>query len=446
MRVMFAIWPAPAHLYPLVPLAWALRAAGHEVVVASHPGIAESVAAMGLTPATVCTADSMPVPMGPGRAFTEERAKVAAITDALDIAPADREHWNVFSQFYLPAMWDFNPYAGSPADPLPAMDGLVELVRGWRPDLMLWDPCFAGAAVAARACGVPHARWWTAPDVIGWSLEKFIERSSRPGAPTVDNPLVETVRPMAERYGVEVDTETLLGQWTLNPMPRAMDVPVDTLTIPVRWIPHSTQGNVPDWVYQKPDRPRVALSLGLSSRQFLTGGWDHVPMLLEAMSELDIEVIATLNEDQLAGVRRVPDNVRVVDFVPLNQLVPTCAVLVHHGGLGTAAPAFIGGVPQLVTDFADAEIAAVTGPHGGMGTARFTLGPATSRYVTGRGAGLVMNVSRPNVDEMRKQLVRVLGEPEFLLGANRIREELLATPSPIEIVPILERLTEQHRH
>ncbi len=444
MRVMFAIWPAPAHLYPLVPLAWALRAAGHEVVVASHPGILESVAAMGLTPVKLCEADSMPVPMGPGRAFTDERAKLADITAKLDIQGPDSEHWNVFSHFLLPAMWDFNPYQGSPAGPLPAMDGLVEFARGWRPDLVLWDPCFPGAAVAARAVGAAHARWWTAPDVIGWSLDKFTELTSRPGAPAVDNPLAETVRPMAEKYGVEVDRETLLGQWTLNPMPATMDLPVDTRTLRVRWIPHSQQATMPDWLYPLPDRPRVALSLGLSSRQFLEGGWDHVPVLLDALSELDVQVVATLNDKQLAGVSEIPDNAHVVEYAPLDQVVPSCSLLIHHGGLGTAVPAAAAGVPQIVVDFLDNDITAV-GEGDGMATTRFTLGPATARYITGHGAGLVVDVGNPDLDLIRKQVTRVLTEPAFTEGAARMREDFLATPSPSEMVPILERLTATHR-
>lgn len=34
MRVLFTTFPIPSHLHLLAPLAWALRAAGHEVGVA----------------------------------------------------------------------------------------------------------------------------------------------------------------------------------------------------------------------------------------------------------------------------------------------------------------------------------------------------------------------------------------------------------------------------
>lgn len=39
-------------------------------------------------------------------------------------------------------------------------------------------------------------------------------------------------------------------------------------------------------------------------------------------------------------------------FVPLGTLLPRCAAIVHHGGIGTAALAFASGIPQVVTPFA----------------------------------------------------------------------------------------------
>ncbi|MDH6152727.1 MULTISPECIES: glycosyltransferase [Paraburkholderia] len=45
-------------------------------------------------------------------------------------------------------------------------------------------------------------------------------------------------------------------------------------------------------------------------------------------------------------------DVLVRDFVPLRMLLPHCAAMVHHGGIGTAALAFAAGIPQVVTPFA----------------------------------------------------------------------------------------------
>ncbi|HZN74657.1 MAG TPA: glycosyl transferase family 28, partial [Micromonosporaceae bacterium] len=37
MRVLFTTFAWPSHYFPMVPLAWALQAAGHEVRMTSQP-------------------------------------------------------------------------------------------------------------------------------------------------------------------------------------------------------------------------------------------------------------------------------------------------------------------------------------------------------------------------------------------------------------------------
>ena len=48
----------------------------------------------------------------------------------------------------------------------------------------------------------------------------------------------------------------------------------------------------------------------------------------------------------------LPPDVRHVDYVPFSRLLPHCAALVHHGGIGTAAQALAAGIPQLVVPMA----------------------------------------------------------------------------------------------
>lgn len=60
--------------------------------------------------------------------------------------------------------------------------------------------------------------------------------------------------------------------------------------------------------------------------------------------------MATVNGNQLKGIDRVPSNVRVVEWVPINHLLPTCSLHIHHGGNGTAMAAVVNKVPHIVTD------------------------------------------------------------------------------------------------
>ena len=53
MRVLFAVSAWPGHYFPLVPLGWALRAAGHEVRVLCAESDVDPVTRAGLTPVPV---------------------------------------------------------------------------------------------------------------------------------------------------------------------------------------------------------------------------------------------------------------------------------------------------------------------------------------------------------------------------------------------------------
>jgi len=274
MRVVFTVWPAPAHLYPLVPLAWALQSAGHEVCVASHPVLTETIAGVGLTPVPV--GDPTVPPMGPGKPYPAERARLDEVTRQLTLDPAQRDPWDIFYQFMLPAIWDFHPAGASPDQPRPGVDDLVEFARHWRPDLVLWDPCWPGAAVAARAVGAAQARLLWGQDYFAWSLDEFA--AQRAGAAALgEHPLVEAVGPVAQRHHVALDDELLRGQWTVDPVPTGARLSARTRTVAMRWVPFSAQTPAPPWLYEDPGRPRIGVSLGLSQRTYMKGGWGHLP-------------------------------------------------------------------------------------------------------------------------------------------------------------------------
>jgi len=56
------------------------------------------------------------------------------------------------------------------------------------------------------------------------------------------------------------------------------------------------------------------------------------------------------HSDQLPS--SLPPGILHVPYAPFSELLPHCAVLVHHGGIGTTAQALAAGVPQLVVPFA----------------------------------------------------------------------------------------------
>lgn len=61
-------------------------------------------------------------------------------------------------------------------------------------------------------------------------------------------------------------------------------------------------------------------------------------------------LLLTRHADQIP--RRLPAGVRHVSYAPFSQLLPRCAALVHHTGIGTSAQALRAGIPELLVPFA----------------------------------------------------------------------------------------------
>ncbi|MEC3976898.1 nucleotide disphospho-sugar-binding domain-containing protein [Amycolatopsis sp. H20-H5] len=449
MRVLFTIWPGGAHLHPMVSLAYALRGAGHEVVVATHPFYVDAIAAVGLTAVALGNPGNMPIPKGPGRPHRAGREHLQSLNESLDLDVTDTYRWHVFSQFLMPAVWDFHPTGATAADARPGVDDLVEFAKFWEPDLVVWDACWPSGAIAAKACGAAHARLNLGPDLFGWSTELFAGRNSRPGVELGADPLTDALTPLAERHGVEVDKELLLGQWTIDVSPKQMQIPVDTRTLFVRWVPFNGAAVLPDWLRARPERPRVALSLGMSNRAFFSPEAERQTKdLLEMVSELDVELVATLNDAQLSRLPEIPANVRTIDYVPLTDLLPSTSAIIHHGGIGSFSAAAAARVPQLITDTEGATGSFWVEEDGEtwtMETGGHVSSPFTSAYVNEAGAGVTLNYQKLSVAEMRKSLLQVLTEPSYQEGAERIYRDLLLNPTPADVVPHLERLTAEHR-
>ncbi|MEV4456056.1 nucleotide disphospho-sugar-binding domain-containing protein [Microbispora sp. NPDC004025] len=439
MKVMLTVWPQKCHLYPIIPYAHALQTAGHEVRIACPPGAEADIVAAGLS-AVVCGTPEATAQGWARPDLAPNPGEMDRLADAVKIGSADRDSWDVFFQFLLSAA-----KYHLPPEPSTDNDALVAFARSWRPDLVLWDPWFPGGAVAARACGAAHARMLMGPDYSGWATERFAEHAGgATGSGDVLNPLAEAVRPLAERYGVEVDEELLLGQWTLDPLPPEMRLSRDLSSLPVRWIPYNGGGVVPEWLYGRPERPRIALSVGLSTRTYHKGEW-RTPKILEAVADLDVELVATLNADQLVGLPPLPPNVRTVDYVPLTQLLPTCAVSINHGSSGTFWSSVAANLPQIITDTDESQRLEFHEDGGSTIPERHILSPIATAYVTGRGAGLRLDHQKQSAEEVRDLIVKALEDPSIRAGADAVHEEWLAKPSPSDIVPDLEKLTGQHR-
>jgi UDP:flavonoid glycosyltransferase YjiC (YdhE family) len=76
---------------------------------------------------------------------------------------------------------------------------------------------------------------------------------------------------------------------------------------------------------------------------------DLFKLALEALADEPVDVVMTVGRGQDPGaLAPFPANARVVQLIPQAELLPSCSVVVHHGGAGTTFGALAHGVPQVI--------------------------------------------------------------------------------------------------
>ncbi|MEU4711954.1 activator-dependent family glycosyltransferase [Nocardia salmonicida] len=426
MRIMFTCFAHNTHFYPLVPMAWALRAAGHEVRVLSQAELADTITSTGLTAVSVdqdgWTGWSETDPRAPelfGRMYPDGVAHV----QYFDFTGQDRRQWTWERLLSLEHVMVAALYAAMNNEPM--IEGSVAFAKSWQPDLVITETYTFAGAVAARAIGAAHARLVWGPDNARLARAAFLAESSAQPLEHREDPSAEWLGAVLERYGCRFDEEILTGQWTIDPTTPSARVDTGLHTVGVRYVPYNGPSVVPDFLRTPPERKRVCLTFGLTERE---AGREVASLadILDAVADLDAEFIATLDATQLRDVTKVPDNVRIVEFVPLNDLLPTCSAVVHQSGVGTRATAELHGVPQLMlTDGWDSEL--------------------KGEHLERAGAGLALPMAELTASAVRGGIARLLDEPSFTEQALQLRQEILAEPTPADVVPLIEKLTAEHR-
>ncbi|MEV8541211.1 activator-dependent family glycosyltransferase [Streptomyces sp. NPDC051572] len=421
MRVLITVPPLDAHFNGCVPLAWALRTAGHEVRVAAQPPLIGGVTAAGLT--------AVPVGDDPGlaRVMARQGPLIYAHHEGRDLrrdatGPDGLEFLRTSSALLTDA---FYSRVGSDR----TVDDLVALCRTWRPDLVVWETFTFAGAVAAHVTGVPHARLLWGPDLFALMRDALLDHlrhaGTDPGSTPGADPLRDWLTRQLGRHGRDFTEKVARGLWRIEQMPPELRLAPGQHTVPLRHVPYNgpVPAVVPPWLRQDPERPRVCLTKGLSVRTIDSPDGRAVTVgdFFEAVADLDAEVVAILDAADREQLTSVPPNTRVVDFTPLDVLLPTCAAIVHHGGAGTWSTAAVHGVPQLML-------------------ASMWDNVYRAARTEELGAGLFLPPARLTPTALRDALEQLLTKPAHADGAERLRHAMAAQPSPAAVVPELERL------
>ncbi|GAB2737917.1 activator-dependent family glycosyltransferase [Amycolatopsis magusensis] len=421
MRVLFVTYPEKIMFLGMVPLAWALRNAGHEVRVASQPELTDVITTAGLTAVPVGRDHGLYRVLGiQPEKLAAARAGFPRPYDVVDV-PKKRT-WT-----YLNKGYEFAVTWWHKMENVPMITPLVAFARQWRPDLVLWEPTTFAGPIAAKATGAAHARISWGLDVFGMARHHFLDVMNRQPPAKRADPLANWLGGQAERFGSGFSEDMITGQFTVEQIPPSLRLETPGVRyVDLRYVPYGGPAAVPDWLREPPDRPRVLLTLGLSAVERFDGYTVDLAEILGSLAELDIEVVATIADRVRDRLGALPGNVRAVPFVPLPALLPTCSAVINHAGFGTLCTTALHSVPQLTLPVHFDE-------------------PRLAGALTGLGAGLTIPSCDATGELVRDHLVRLLAEPEFGEGAARLRDEMLGMPSPNEFAEELVDLVAEHR-
>jgi UDP:flavonoid glycosyltransferase YjiC (YdhE family) len=309
VRVLFTTNPLSGHFFPLVPLAWACRSLGHEVLVTTSDNFVPSVLRAGL-PATPC---------GPDADFADLVPDETVLGSGAD---RRRVHGRVFARI-----------AGR------NLPGTTALVGSWRPDVVVAERAEFAGPIAAAGHGVPCVE-------VHWGIPALTEFRSAAAA---------ELGPELAALGLDAVPEPAR---VLNPWPPSLHQPHALGHHSMRHVPYNGDARIPDWVPVPRTGARICLTFGTLLPQL---GDEDVPAgmvpLLESLAGLDAEVVVAVDEAIAARWPALPAAVRHVGRMPLSQVLKVSDCSIHHGGSGTCLTALEAGVPQLVLPRFDDQLA-----------------------------------------------------------------------------------------
>ena len=303
MKLLFSFVGGRGHLDPLLPLANAATAQGHDVRVAGRPSMEAAV-------------------VDAGHRFVAVQPDVVAPALIVPLAEPDPDRERLVLR---------DGFAGRTAR-LRATDVLVVCEQD-RPDLVIADEIDFGALIAAEVLGIPRV-------VVTVSAAGDFVR------PEV---VAEPLAAVRATFGLPDDGLAMtIGVAVVAPVPPMFRDPGRLLPATTKWMRPAVLDTVPSpsvWTTAN-DLPHIHVTLGTI---FNMESGDLFARLLDAVAGLNADVVVTVGNDiDPSTFGAPPPHVRVERFLLPTSVFPGADLVISHGGSGTVVSALACGAPQLL--------------------------------------------------------------------------------------------------
>jgi UDP:flavonoid glycosyltransferase YjiC (YdhE family) len=247
-------------------------------------------------------------------------------------------------------------------------------------DIVVIDCLLFGAMDVASRAGLAYA-------VLVHSLYEAIDAKMAGGAPGVIARL-RGLRPRKLWAGAGV-----LVVATLRELDRPRSAPPSN----ARYTGPALSGAIGS--ESRAGHPRLLVSL---STTYLPGQGQVLQNILDAVGDLEVDVVVTTGPAIAGGALRIPANAEVHDYLPHAELLPTMSLVIGHGGHSTTMLALAHDVPLVILPM-------------NLAFDQPLVGAAIQRA----GAGITI-ASGSSVDEIRAAVSRALGDVSFAREAARL--------------------------
>lgn len=402
-RILLGAFGDPGHAFPMIALARALHARGHEVTLQTWERWRAGVEAEGLAFAPAPEYQVFPTP-------SLDRD---GVPEALD--------------FY-----DAVPYATRDTEPL---------VRELRPEVVVSDILTLAPGLAAELHGVPVATLIphvhpesasgfpiysfgarlprTALGAAAWGLAHWpVRKGLESGRQALNRTRAEVGLPPLDRvHGGISPRLALVASFPQLEYPREWPSHVHVVG-PLLWEP-------PEGVQVQPPESMATPVVLVAPSTSQDPEHRLLSASLKALAEMPVRVIATWNRRLPGKPLPVAANTRLVEWVSYAKTMPRCDLVVCHAGHGTVARALSSGCPVVACPVA-----------GDMNENAARLAWA--------GAGIRLPRRFISPRPLRLAIERALGDAEMRATAKRFESWAKAHDPAATAARLVERLAEPH--
>ena len=374
MRLLVTFVGGLGHLAPLLPLACAAREAGHQVAIAGSGGLVPRIVEAGFTAFA-----TSPAPHH-DQAFASQRRKPLEVMDAREIELEFAEN-----------------FADRGARRMAV--AMADVMRAFRPHLVLRDETDLGTTIAAELLDVPVA-------------SHLVLAAGLLVRPELVAPRLDAVR---AEHGLPPDPELtrLTSGLVLTDAAPSFRSPESPLSLS----PTHYRSAVTSGAASRVGRPGVYVTLGTI---FNNASGDLFERLLAGLADLDVDVVATVGRaTDPADLGPQPAHVRVERFLPQGDVLSDVDLVVSHGGSGSLMATLAHGLPSLLLPLGADQ------PHNALRAVEL-------------GVAATLDAATVTPDQVGASARAVLADGAMRSRCVAVADELQALPSPAAAVAALE--------